>query len=446
MFDESALDNLKKAYQAAPSKELAFILLQTLVRKNDLAGAGIYLQALAHSLDDEQIRELATHAPQTDGDEWLANLIDKDSPAQLITLARWRLKQGRTAEGKSLYLQALALQPELETRELNQDFALDAEQDLNAQQQDRRPLLKVVEKAKVHDLSEIIAYREKTTNFADVVGLEDVKKQVNKRIIMPFQKPSLFQKFRKKIGGGVLLYGPPGCGKTLIARATAGECNAQFYNVAISDVLDMYIGESENKLHAIFEKAREQTPSVIFFDEIEALAGKREHARDNSSAKLVSQFLSELDGFSQNNQGVLILASTNVPWAIDPAFLRPGRFDRMFFIPPPDKEARLEILQHHLKDRPIESHLNLEAIAAKTSGYSGADLANIIDMAADEAIDDSLASGEEKNINQQHLVQALSESRATTLEWLTTARNYARYANDGGRYDDVVAFLRKHGK
>ena len=142
----------------------------------------------------------------------------------------------------------------------------------------------------------------------------------------------------------------------------------------------------------------------------------------------------------------MILASTNVPWAIDPAFLRPGRFDRMFFIPPPDKEARLEILQHHLKDRPIESHLNLEAIAAKTSGYSGADLANIIDMAADEAIDDSLASGEEKNINQQHLVQALSESRATTLEWLTTARNYARYANDGGRYDDVVAFLRKHGK
>jgi len=282
--------------------------------------------------------------------------------------------------------------------------------------------------------------------FADVGGLDEIKAQVEKKIILPFQKPALFAKFKKKPGGGILMYGPPGCGKTLLARATAGQCKAQFLNVAIEDVLDMYIGESERKLHALFEKARASTPSVMFFDELEALAGKRQHTRELTSSKLVSQFLSEMDGFVKNNSGVLILGATNVPWAIDPAFRRPGRFDRVLFVPPPDRSARAAILKILLTGRPISPNIDHEALAQRTSGFSGADLENLVDTAADRAIAASLDKNTEIPIDQSHLNAALGEIKSTTIEWLTTARNYARYSNEGGQYDEVLDFLKKHGK
>jgi SpoVK/Ycf46/Vps4 family AAA+-type ATPase len=282
--------------------------------------------------------------------------------------------------------------------------------------------------------------------FADVGGLDEIKAQVEKKIILPFQKPALFAKFKKKAGGGILMYGPPGCGKTLLARATAGQCKATFLNVAIEDVLDMWIGESERKLHALFEKARGSTPSVLFFDEIEALAGKRQHTREGTSSKLVSQFLAEMDGFAQNNAGVLILAASNVPWAIDPAFRRPGRFDRVLFVPPPDRAARASILSIVLAGRPVAGDIDVAALAARTSGFSGADLENLVDTAADRAIAASLARDAEVPIDHGHLLAALAEIKPTTLEWLTTARNYARYANEGGQYDEVLEFLRRHGK
>jgi SpoVK/Ycf46/Vps4 family AAA+-type ATPase len=286
----------------------------------------------------------------------------------------------------------------------------------------------------------------KSVTFADVGGLAEVKKQIERRIIMPFQKPSLFQRFKKRVGGGILLYGPPGCGKTLLARATAGECKASFFNVAIHDILDMYIGESERKLHAIFDKARSSAPAVLFFDELEALAGKRQHTREATSAKLVSQFLSEMDGFSQNNSGVLILGATNVPWAVDAAFRRPGRFDRVLFVPPPDREAREAILRRLLEERPTDPGIDVAAIASRSSGFSGADLEHLVETASDEAIEASLGGKAEVPIGEAHLVAALRDVKPTTLEWLTTARNYARYANEAGQYDDVLDFLKKHGK
>lgn len=292
--------------------------------------------------------------------------------------------------------------------------------------------------------------------FADVGGLDDLKAQIRRRIVLPFQKPSLFQRFKKRVGGGILLYGAPGCGKTLLARATAGECKAAFYNVAISDILDMYIGESERKLHAIFERARQSAPAVLFFDELEALGGKRQFTREAHSAKLVSQFLSEMDGFSQNNAGVLILGATNVPCAIDPAFRRPGRFDRVMFVPPPDRPAREAILRLLLRDRPLAGSADpgaggavdpeLAALSRQTSGFSGADLQELVETAADEAIAASLEGGAETPIDAAHLRSALRQVKPTTLEWLTTARNYARYANEAGQYDEVLAFLDKHGR
>ena len=282
--------------------------------------------------------------------------------------------------------------------------------------------------------------------FADVGGLDAVKQQIRRRIITPFLKPSLFDRFKRRSGGGILMYGPPGCGKTLLARATSGECGARFINVAITDVLDMYIGESERKLHELFELARRSAPAVLFFDEIEALGGKRQHSREASSAKLVSQFLTELDGFAQANSGVLILGATNVPWSVDPAFRRPGRFDRVLFVPPPDQAARRDILAKELEGRPSEGRLDVEDIARRTPGFSGADLRNLVETAVDEAIEASMAKGQEQPLTTAHLRDALSQTRATTLEWLTSARNHARYANQGGQYDEVLDFLKNNGE
>ena len=310
------------------------------------------------------------------------------------------------------------------------------------------PRLRVVsnDDTDASEVGRLLMPAQPPVTFADVGGLTEIKEQIEKRIILPFQKPSLFAKFKKKAGGGILLYGPPGCGKTLLARATAGQCKATFLNVAIDDVLDMYIGESERKLHALFEKARATTPAVMFFDELEALAGKRQHTREATSSKLVSQFLSEMDGFVKNNAGVLILAATNVPWAIDPAFRRPGRFDRVLFVPPPDRPARASILQILLAGRPAAGGIDVDALAARTSQFSGADLENLVDTAADRAIAASLEQNAEVPIDQGHMLAALAEIKPTTVEWLTTARNYARYANEGGQYDEVLDFLKRYGK
>lgn len=282
-------------------------------------------------------------------------------------------------------------------------------------------------------------------SFADVGGLDEVKAQISRKIILPFQKPSVFQRFRKKSGGGVLMYGPPGCGKTMLARATAGECGAKFFNVEIPDVLDMYIGESEKRLASIFREARQQAPAVLFFDELEALAARRRFGESSSGASMVSTFLAEMDGFGSVNEGVLILAATNVPWAIDSAFRRHGRFDRFIFVPPPDQPARREILGKLLAERPQSPALDLAALAKQTPGFSGADLASLVEEACDLAIEQSLA-GEIAPIAPAHFAEAVKTVKPTTVEWLTSARNYAKYANQGGLYDDVVAFLDQHAR
>ncbi|MFN0192600.1 MAG: ATP-binding protein [Aestuariivirga sp.] len=287
--------------------------------------------------------------------------------------------------------------------------------------------------------------RERIT-FADVGGHDEVKTQINRKIVLPFAKPGLFQRFRKKAGGGVLMYGPPGCGKTLLARATAGECAAKFMPIHIPEILDMYIGQSEKRLAAAFEQARQSRPTALFIDEIEALAARRKYTSDNGQSALVSTFLSEMDGVAASNEGVLVLAATNVPWAIDAAFRRPGRFDRVIFVPPPDEAARRVILKMHLKERPQARGLAIDAIAAKTSGFSGADLAGLVDTAVELAIEDSMKADDIAPITQAHLAAALKESKPSTLEWLSSARNYAKYANQGGLYDDVTAFLDRHAK
>lgn len=442
-MDETTLKSLLQALTVSPDNApLRLMIVRHYCMTNQMAkalphAAPLQPEQLTQDEDRQLLAQLYLNENQPENS---LRFCSGTLPALTLLRARALLATGQTASAQQAYSEALTLDKSLEDVVLARQLGLDNE--IN------RPRLRVVanDNTNVTEIRRLLAPEEAPIRFADVGGLDDVKKQIHKRIILPFQKPSLFQRFRKRVGGGILLYGPPGCGKTLLARATAGECSARFLNVELSDILDMYIGESEKKLHAIFELARQQAPAVIFFDEVEALGGKRQYSRESTSSKLVSQFLSELDGFSRNNEGVLILASTNVPWAMDSAFLRPGRFDRLVFIPPPDLPARLSILQLLLQGRPVEDRIDFNFLAKNSSGFSGADLKNLVETAIDLAIEATLQDGHEIPVSDAHLKEALREVRPTTLEWLTSARNYAKYANESGLYNDVLDFLNRHGK
>ena len=288
--------------------------------------------------------------------------------------------------------------------------------------------------------------KTESIGFDDIGGLEDVKKQVRRRIITPFLKQELFARFKRKAGGGVLMYGPPGCGKTMLARALARECNAHFLNVRAADLLDRYIGGTENRISDVFADARRRAPTVLFFDEVEAIAQKRQHDSHASVNTGVSALLTEMDGFDSQNEAVLLLGATNVPWSLDSAFRRPGRFGRTIFVPPPDKVARKFILNRALVGRPVQDGLDLSDVVAKTSGFSGADLIDIVDTALDYAIEDSDSAGDIVPLNPSHFKEALAEVRPSTGEWFSQANAYATHANRDGLYDDLAAFLKKYRK
>jgi len=447
-LDDQTLVSLKTALSATPqNRELRMVLIRAHADRDDPESALELLREIpASELSDADQRLLAGRiCLEAEEPAEALEYAAGDDPRLLLLQARALLALERRTEGRARYDAAVAASPALEDLDLRAQLGANVRE---FPEREDRPRLRVISNDDTDDseMNRLLVPETEKVTFAEVGGLDEIKEQIRRKIILPFQKPSLFQRFKKRVGGGILLYGPPGCGKTLIARATAGECNASFYNVAISDVLDMYIGESERKLHAILEKARQTTPAVVFFDEIEALGGKRQYTREATSSKLVSQFLSELDGFAQDNGGVLVLGATNVPWAIDPAFRRPGRFDRMLFVPPPDRPARESVLEILLRDRPVGEKIDLAGFAKETSGFSGADLQNLVETAADEAIQASIEAGREVPITNIHLKAALREIKPTTLEWLTTARNYARYANEAGQYDDVLRFIEKHGK
>lgn len=443
-MDDATVAGLEAALAATPGNtELLAVLLDAYDRRGDVETGLARLEGVAAADLPERGRlaagRLLLAAGKAQGAiEFVDGVAGADAA---IVLARACASTGDTNRGREAYRAAVEGNPTLENLELKALLWTDAPSAGDGR-------LRVVADDDTDDpeLRRLLAPEQERVDFSDVGGLADVKKLIRRRIILPFQKPSVFERFKRTVGGGILMYGPPGCGKTMIARATAGEVNARFMNIAISDVLDMYIGESERKLHALFERARESAPAVLFFDELEALAASRKYTRESTASKLVSLFLSEMDGFAQNNSGVLILGATNVPWSIDPAFQRPGRFDRTLFVPPPDGQARLTILEKLVEDRPTTGSLDLTKLVPKTSGFSGADLRHLVETGIDEAIDDSLEQETEVPLGSHHLSRALGQIRPTTMEWLTTARNYARYANEGGRYDDVLDFIERHGK
>jgi len=277
-------------------------------------------------------------------------------------------------------------------------------------------------------------------DFSDVGGMEELKERIRMSIIYPFKNKDLFKKFKKKIGGGILMYGPPGCGKTLIAKATAGECGAHFMNISIHDILSKWIGESEQRVHELFETARRKSPTIIFIDEIDAMCIKRSDA--GHTASLVNSFLTEIDGATSNNEDVLVIGATNTPWRIDSAFRRPGRFDHVLFVPPPDAGARKSIFELALKDIP-QDKVDTGKLAKFSEKFSGADIAATVSAAGEEVIQQIMRTGKEAKVSEKNLVKAVKKHRPTTLEWLEQAANYASYANQSGLYDDLAEFIKK---
>lgn len=278
--------------------------------------------------------------------------------------------------------------------------------------------------------------------FEDVGGMAAVKDEIRMKIIHPLKNPKLFQQYGKKIGGGVLLYGPPGCGKTLMSLATAGEIQSTFLSVGLHQILNMYIGESESRLHDIFQLARRHNPCVLFFDEIDALAADRRDMRQSAGRHLINQFLAEMDGAGAHNEGILVLGATNAPWHVDNAFLRPGRFDRIIFVPPPDLEARIEIARIYSKEKPV-IEFSAEEFARKTEGFSGADIRSAFDRATEEALMEAMQKGGQiVPITGKKILKAVKNVRPSTRKWFESARNYALYANQDGLYDDILNYLK----
>ncbi len=292
------------------------------------------------------------------------------------------------------------------------------------------------------DGADLLDVSHETVTLDDVGGLEPVKQRIREAFLEPMRNPAIAKAFGKSLRGGLLLYGPPGTGKTYLARAVAGELGARFLTVTLADVLDRYLGESEQNLRALFQRARRLAPAVLFLDEVDAIGGKRsQYSGSDGMRTVVNQLLQEMDGIGADNDGLFVLGATNHPWDVDTALLRPGRFDRVVLVLPPDAPAREAILRHHLRGRPLAG-IDLGELVAQTDGFSGADLQHLAASAAEKAMMDSIATGEVRAITMADLRGALRDVRPSTTAWLQSARNVVQFANNDGRYDDLAAYLR----
>jgi len=399
-----ATDGLRKALELDPDNHALRLMLADLLRPTDPEGA---LAAFKHVLEAGALG----HDRAVEVGRLALNAVDLPTVEACLSLAQ----SAGIVDGVG---------------DLARDFA---------SAKDASGVLKLVP-AQSEDAGPSELMAAETTTFADVGGLSAVKKIIHRKVILPLTRPALLAKYKKKSGGGVLLYGPPGCGKTLMARATAGECDLPFFVLRIEDVLSQYMGGAERNLHHAFERAREHAPCVLFIDELDAIGFARSRMTNSSARTLVDQLLQELDAMGADNTGVLILAATNAPWDLDDAIQRPGRFDRLVFVPPPDTEARREIVALHLSDRP-HADVDVEVLAKATERFSGADLHNLVEQAYDLVIEEALLTGKEPPATMAHFREALRDMRPSTGDWLRRAQNHVEFANTDDRYSDIADYL-----
>ena len=451
--------SLKAALAASPENiPLLLLIAQAYEDEFELAEARAHYDRII-SLDPNNSQALVGIARLIDLDDRSSEAIirteaivqnDPECANAFLLLARLLLKDGDAKSARKHYDRATSLDASLANEDLLEKIIRAGGSGQRSAMTNNGPVPEDNEwqdSDEVGDLDNVAAMDlglefkiDTKTTFQDVGGMERVKEDIGMKIIHPLKNPELFAAYGKKAGGGVLMYGPPGCGKTLLSRATAGEIKANFFAIGLHQVLDMYIGESEQKLHKIFELARKYAPSVLFFDEIDALAADRRDLKSSAGRTLINQFLAELDGAQEDNDGVLILGATNAPWHLDSAFLRPGRFDRLIFVPPPDQQAREEIIRIHSQEKPIVG-LDESTVAKKTDGFSGADIRAVFDHATEGKLTEAMKAGKILPITNKDLVKATRNVKPSTRKWFESAKNYALYANQSGFYDDVLEFM-----
>lgn len=431
-MDENTLSSLREALKFSPGNiPLKIHFAETLMKANQLEEAETQYTELIKLTSDSKVKAGLANIFYLKGEYSKCNVVLEEAishdPAPGFEL--WLLHAKALLKEGSLEAAANAYRKVIEKNSGFRDEELDANLRITA-----GPV-------QDEEYEDEFFIQAPSISFKDVGGMERVKKEIEMKIIKPLQHADLYKAYGKKTGGGILLYGPPGCGKTYIGKATAGEVHAGFISVGLNEILDMWVGSSEKNLHQIFETARNHAPCVLFFDEIDALGASRSDMKQSAGRHLINQFLLELDGINDNNDGVLIVGATNTPWHLDPAFRRPGRFDRIIFVPPPDEEARASILKIKMNGKPA-ADIDYAAVARKLEHFSGADIEALIDIAVEEKLEDSFKTGIPGPISSKDLVNAAKKHKPSTQEWFSTAKNFALFANDSGIYDDILDWLK----
>ncbi|MCC6053222.1 MAG: CDC48 family AAA ATPase, partial [Desulfurococcaceae archaeon] len=257
--------------------------------------------------------------------------------------------------------------------------------------------------------------------WEDIGDLEEVKQKIREIVELPLKHPELFERLGIEPPKGILLYGPPGTGKTLLAKALANEIGAYFISINGPEIMSKFYGESEERLRKVFDEAQANAPAVIFIDEIDSIAPKREEVVGEVEKRVVAQLLALMDGLKERGK-VIVIGATNRPEALDPALRRPGRFDREIEIPPPDKRARREILAVHTRNMPLSDDVDLDKIAEITHGYTGADLAALVKESAMNALRRFLQA-ENIDLNQPIPAEKLEKLRVTMEDFLAAMRS-----------------------
>lgn len=272
-----------------------------------------------------------------------------------------------------------------------------------------------------------------TLRFADVAGLDQVKEDIKLKMIYPFEHPELAKKFGVRLGGGILFYGPPGTGKTMLAKATAGEVDATFFRVSSADMLSKWVGEAEQNIKKLFDAAANEKRAIIFIDEIEALIPARRDDGSSVMQRVVPQILQGMEGFDKKgDRAVLFMGATNVPWQLDPAVLRPGRFDDKVYIPLPDVPARRKLIELYLSKRPVANDIDFDALANRLDGFSGADIKYICDRSATIPFLQSVATGEDGEITQGILNDVVTTApKSVTPEMIRRFEQWAQSTAGG---------------
>ncbi|RLI93399.1 MAG: hypothetical protein DRO89_00095 [Candidatus Altiarchaeales archaeon] len=298
------------------------------------------------------------------------------------------------------------------------------------------------------DTGDSIPIEKSTISFSDVGGLENAKKEITEAIIYPFLHPDLSKKFKRKAGGGILLYGPPGCGKTHIARATVTECGVSFFNVNISDIMNGK-GDGAERIHSVFERASKNAPAIIFFDEIDALCS-RKGLLEGSKKRILNQFLMDMSGVERLSEDVLVIAATDTPWDLDPSLRRSGRFSKQIFIPPPDLDSRIEILKICTRGRPLSTDVDFRKLAELTEGYSAADIDEICNNAASIPWKKAVSGSSERSITMDDFLKAIEEQESTLIPWSISAEKLLKESGEKELYKDlfdtVTRLNRKFGQ